>query len=340
VRISTWGRVLIASALAATAGAATANELNLYTSRHYATDEALYDDFTKATGIRIARIEASADKLIERIRAEDVNSKADLLITVDAGRLWRAQQLNLFQPVRSAALESAIPAQWRDPAGHWFGLSVRARVLVYAKDRVGPLDLKRYEDLADARWRGRLLSRSSTDIYVQSLIGSLIAHNGETATEAWARGVVANFARPPRGGDTDQIRAVAAGEGDLALVNTYYLANLARSKKPEDQAIAAKLAVVFPNQGDRGTHVNISGAGVARHAPNRANAVKFLEYLVSPSAQAYFADGNNEYPVLAEAKLSETLAGWGTFKADRLEAAIIGAHNEAALRLADRVGWK
>ncbi|MBM3570582.1 MAG: Fe(3+) ABC transporter substrate-binding protein [Alphaproteobacteria bacterium] len=338
--MSTWGRVLIASALAATAGAATANELNLYTSRHYATDEALYDDFTKATGIRIARIEASADKLIERIRAEDVNSKADLLITVDAGRLWRAQQLNLFQPVRSAALESAIPAQWRDPAGHWFGLSVRARVLVYAKDRVGPLDLKRYEDLADARWRGRLLSRSSTDIYVQSLIGSLIAHNGETATEAWARGVVANFARPPRGGDTDQIRAVAAGEGDLALVNTYYLANLARSKKPEDQAIAAKLAVVFPNQGDRGTHVNISGAGVARHAPNRANAVKFLEYLVSPSAQAYFADGNNEYPVLAEAKLSETLAGWGTFKADRLEAAIIGAHNEAALRLADRVGWK
>ena len=319
---------------------AQAAELNLYSSRHYDTDEALYAGFTKQTGIKINRIEAKEDELLERMKAEGANSPADVLITVDAGRLWRAQRMGLLQPVRSAHLEATVPAHLRDPEGHWFGFSKRARVLVYHTDRVKPAELSGYEALAEPKWKGRVLVRSSTNVYNQSLVGAMIANHGEAKAEAWAKGLVANMARPPKGGDTDQIKAVAAGEGDVAIANTYYFLRLKTSKKPADQAVVAKLAVVFPNQGDRGTHVNISGAGVARHAPNKAAAIRFLEYLASAEAQQYFAAGNYEFPVLAEAGLHPAVAALGSFKEDKLNAATYGRNNEAALKLMDRAGWK
>jgi len=314
--------------------------LNLYSSRHYDTDEALYANFTKQTGIKINRIEAGEDQLLQRMRAEGDKSPADVLITVDAGRLWRAQQNGLLQPIRNAALEKAIPAHLREPEGHWFGFSKRARVFVVNKDKVKPGDLARYEDLADPKWKGRLLIRSSTNVYMQSLVGSMIATLGAPATEVWAKAVVGNLARAPKGGDTDQIKAVAAGEGDVAVSNTYYFARLANSAKPEDKAVVQNLAVIFPNQGDRGTHVNISGAGVAKHAPNKANAIKFLEYLASPEAQNYFAKGNYEFPVLANVPLHPVIASWAEFKEDQINAAVFGRNNEDALKLMDRAGWK
>jgi iron(III) transport system substrate-binding protein len=332
--------LLAASAIALPGAARAEQVVNLYSSRHYDTDEALYDSFTRQTGIRINRLEATEDQLIQRMKAEGSRSPADVLITVDAGRLWRAQALGLLQPVRSQVLEGKIPEHLREPGGHWFGFSKRARIFVVARDRVKPGELKRYEDLADAKWKGRVLIRSSTNVYNQSLVGALIAVDGEGRTEAWARGVVANFARQPKGGDTDQIRAVAAGEGDVALSNSYYLARLMASEKPEDQAVVAKLNVVFPNQEDRGTHVNVSGAGVAAHAPNRANAIRFLEYLASPEAQRFFTDGNYEFPVVADVAWDPVIAGWQGFREHTLNAATFGRNNEAALRLMDRAGWK
>ncbi|QDO99157.1 Fe(3+) ABC transporter substrate-binding protein [Ferrovibrio terrae] len=314
--------------------------LNLYSSRHYDTDEALYDNFTKATGIKINRIEAGEDQLLQRMRAEGDKSPADVLITVDAGRLWRAQQNGLLQPLKNAYLEKAIPAHLREAEGHWFGFSKRARVFVVNKDKVKPGDLARYEDLADPKWKGRLLIRSSTNVYMQSLAGSMIATLGEQATETWAKAVVANLARAPKGGDTDQLKAVAAGEGDVAVSNTYYLARLINSSKADEKEVASKLAVIFPNQGDRGTHVNISGAGVARYSPNKANAIKFLEYLASPEAQNYFAKGNYEYPVVAGVPLHPVIQAWGSFKEDQISAAVFGRNNEEALKLMDRAGWK
>lgn len=330
------------AAVLAMPGIAAAQDkvLNLYSSRHYDTDEALYAEFTKQTGIKINRLEAKEDELLQRMKAEGDKSPADVMITVDAGRLWRAQEMGLLQPIRSAALEKQIPAHLREPDGHWFGFSKRARVLVVNKDKVKAGEITRYEDLADAKWKGRVLIRSSTNVYNQSLVGSMIATLGEPATEAWAKAVVANMARPPKGGDTDQIKAVAAGEGDVAVSNTYYLARLIGSKKPEDQAVAAKVAVIFPNQNDRGTHVNVSGAGVAKYAPNKANAVKFLEYLASKQAQEYFAKGNYEFPVVGGVALHPVIAAWAEFKEDQLNAAVFGKNNEAALKLMDRAGWK
>ncbi|MBI3451573.1 MAG: Fe(3+) ABC transporter substrate-binding protein [Rhodospirillales bacterium] len=320
--------------------ALAAEEVNVYSARHYDTDEALYAHFTKATGIRVNRIEADADKLMERMRTEGVNSPADVFVAVDAGRLWRAQAAGLLQPLKSPVLEAAVPANLRAPDGEWFGLSKRVRIIVYNKAKVRPEEIKGYENLADPKWKGRVLVRSSTHIYNQSLTGALIAALGETGAESWARGLVANFARSPRGGDTDQIRAVAAGEGDVALVNHYYLAHLIRSAKPEDKAAVEKIDMVFPDQSGRGAHVNISGAGLARHAPNRANAIKLLEYFVSPEAQAIFAEGNAEYPAVKGARLSPILAGWGEFREDTVNAAVFGRNNEAALKLMDRAGWK
>ncbi|WP_341705348.1 Fe(3+) ABC transporter substrate-binding protein [Ferrovibrio sp.] len=322
-------------------GLAAAEEVvNLYSSRHYDTDEALYETFTKQTGIRINRLEATEDQLLQRMKAEGDKSPADVLITVDAGRLYRAQSMDLLQPVRSSVLEKAIPAHLREPDGHWFGFSKRARILVVNKDKVKTGEISRYEDLADPKWKGRVLIRSSTNVYNQSLIGSMIAADGEAKTEAWARAVVANFARAPKGGDTDQIKAVAAGEGDVALSNTYYFARLLGSKKPEDNAVVANLAVIFPNQKDRGTHVNVSGAGVAKYAPNKANAIKFLEYLATKEAQEYFARGNYEFPAVAGVPLHPVIASWSDFKEDTLNAAVFGKNNEAALKLMDRAGWK
>jgi len=261
-------------------------------------------------------------------------------VTVDAGRLWRAQEAGLLQPMKSAVVEKAVPAHLREPGGHWTGLSKRARVIIYNKDKVQPSEIKGYEDLADPKWKGRVLIRSSTNIYNQSLVGSLIAAHGEEKAEAWARGMVTSLARPPQGGDTDQIKAVAAGEGDVAVSNTYYLGRLIASSKAEDKAVADKVGVIFPNQGDRGTHVNVSGAGVVKTAPNRENAVKFIEYLVSPEAQKIFAGGNFEYPVVKGVDLHPVIAAWGPFKEDELNAATYGKNNAQALKLTDRAGWK
>src|SRR5690606_16329574 len=314
--------------------------LNLYSSRHYDTDEAPYAESTRQTGIQINRIEAGEDQLLQRMRTEGERSPADVLITVDAGRLWRAQSMGLLQPIRNAVLEKAIPAHLREPDGHWFGFSKRARVFVVNKEKVKPGEIARYEDLADAKWKGRVLIRSSTNVYNQSLVGSMIATLGEPATETWAKAVVANMARAPKGGDTDQLKAVAAGEGDVAVSNSYYLARLMGSKKPEEQAVAAKLAIILPNQDDRGTHVNISGAGVAKYSPNKENAIRFLEYLASKQAQEYFSKGNYEFPVVGGVALHPVIAGWAEFKEDQINAAVFGRNNEAALKLMDRAGWK
>jgi iron(III) transport system substrate-binding protein len=314
--------------------------LNLYSARHYNTDEALYGNFADLTGIKINRVDAEPDPLVERLRAEGDRSPCDVFITTDAGRIERARQMGLLQAASSTALEAAVPAPLRDPDGNWFGFSMRARVILYNRAKVQPSEAPTYESLADPKWKGRLLVRTSGHIYNQSLTGSLLAALGPEKTEAWARGIAANLARAPRGGDTDQIRAVAAGEADLCLANSYYFANLLRSKKAEDRELAAKVGVVFPNQADRGTHVNISGGAVAKHAPNKEAAVKFLEYLVSAQAQRYFAEGNSEYPVIADVELSPELKSLGTFKEDQLNARVYAQNNAEALKIMDRAGWK
>jgi iron(III) transport system substrate-binding protein len=314
--------------------------LNLYSSRHYQTDEALYDNFTKQTGIKINRIEAGEDALLERLKNEGARSPADVLITVDAGRLWRAEQMGLFQPVKSAVLDAKIPAELRHPEGLWYAFSVRARPIFYAKGLVNPADLKNYEDLADPKFKGKICIRSSSNMYNLSLMSSMIAANGPEKAEQWAKGVTANFARDPKGGDTDQLKALAAGECTIALSNTYYYVRLLKSTKPDEKQVAERVGVVFPNQGNRGTHVNISGAGVLKNAPNRDAAVKFLEYLAGPEAQAYFANGNNEFPVVGAVRDNKELASLGDFKRDGLNVSMLGRNQAAAQQTYDRAGWK
>lgn len=332
--------LVAAGVLSALSGLALAEEVNLYSSRHYQTDEALYENFTKQTGIKINRIDGKGDALIERIRSEGANSPADILITVDVGRLWRADRAGLFQSVRSKLLEERVPAELRHPDGHWFGFSSRARLIFTNKDAVKPGQITRYEDLTDPEWRDRVCIRSSSNIYNQSLLGSIISAHGASGAEDWAKGVVANFARDPKGGDTDQLRSVAAGECDVGVANSYYYVRLLTSKKAEDRETASKIAVIFPNQADRGTHINVSGAGLLKNAPNRAAAIKFLEYLASEEAQRYFADGNNEYPVVEGVAPNSALQGLGTFKADTLNVAIYGENQPAAQKIFDRAGWK
>ncbi len=314
--------------------------INLYSSRHYDTDNQLYDGFTQKTGIKVNLVEGKAAQLIERIKGEGANSPADVLMTVDAGNLWRAQQAGMFQPISSSVLNSAIPANLRDPSNQWFGLSKRARVIIYNKAKINPAQLSTYEDLGTQKWNNQVLVRSSSNIYNQSLVASLIESLGMQPTQQWAEGLVANFARPPEGNDTAQIKAVAAGAGDLAIANSYYLARLASSSNAEDQAIASKVGMFFPNQRSRGTHINISGAGVVKNAPNKAGAIKFIEYLVSPEAQKIFAQGNNEYPVVNGVPVAPALAQYGTFKSDSMNVAAYGKLNAEAIQLMDRAGWK
>ena len=327
-------------ALALAASGADAQEVNLYSSRHYDTDVALYDTFTEQTGIVVNLIEGDADQLLERIKAEGRNSPADVLITVDAGRLWRADQAGILQSVSSPVLEQAIPAELRHPEGKWFGFSERVRGIVYAKDRVDPSEVTSYEDLADPKWQGRVCIRSSTNVYNQSLVASMIEADGIEATEAWAKGLVDNLARPPQGGDTDQIEAIAAGECDVAVVNHYYFVRLLESEAAEERAIGDKVGILFPNQDGRGAHANVSGAGVVATAPNKDNAVKFLEYLTTPQAQTYFAQGNYEFPVVEGVKLDPVLEQWGAIKTDAINAAKLGENNPDAVKLMDRAGWK
>ena len=311
-------------------------EVNIYSSRHYDTDLALYEDFTKATGIKVNRIEAGADALIERIVSEGEYSPADLLITVDAGRLYRAVDAGVLAPIASETLEARVPENLRHPDGLWFGLSTRARVIVANKDAVDASALTTYADLADPAYKGQVCMRSSSNIYNISLLSSVIAHEGEEAAQSWANGIVANFKRPPQGNDTANIEAVAAGECGVSLVNTYYLARYA--EKPE---VLDNLTIIFPNQGEgqTGAHVNVSGAGLTKSAPNRENAIKFLEYLTTDQAQEYFANGNNEYPAVEGVAPTSFVVGLGEFRADTLSTATIGENQAKAVAIYDEAGW-
>jgi iron(III) transport system substrate-binding protein len=315
--------------------------LNLYSARHYQTDEALYADFTKQTGIKINRIELGDEPLLQRLRTEGAASPADVVLLVDAARLWRAQIEGLFQPVQSKVLNERIPANLRSNDGTWYGFSSRARVIVYDKARVKPEDVDTYEKLADPKNKGRVCTRSGSHPYMLSLIGSLLERLGPEKTEEWARGMVANMARPPRGGDTDQIKGVASGECGVALTNTYYWVRLVRSEDPTDKAIVSKVGFIWPNQATTGTHMNISGGGVAKNAPHQANAVAFLEYLTSPKAQSYFADGNNEWPVVKGAVTdNKALSALGTPRMEDVPISTIGKNQIAAQRILDRVGYR
>jgi iron(III) transport system substrate-binding protein len=325
---------------AASGGADSEEVVNVYSSRHYDSDDQIYQQFTESTGIQVNLIEGEADELIERITNEGENSPADVLVTVDAGRLWRAEEAGLFQPIDSEVLNSAIPENLRHPEGLWFGLTQRARVIVYNQDTVDPSELSTYEALADPQWKGRVCIRSSGNIYNQSLMGSMIETKGEEATEAWAKGIVENLAREPEGGDTDQIKAVAAGQCDVAIVNHYYWARLAKSDDAADQEVAEATGIFFPNQNDRGTHVNISGAGVLATAPNPENAVAFIEYLATPEAQTIFAQSNNEYPVVEGVDIDPVVAEMGNFKVDDLNVAAYGPNNPDVVKIVDRAGWK
>lgn len=333
---------LVAGLFALSLGAfAEEKVLNLYTARHYQTDEALYTGFTKQTGIKVNRIEGGEDALFERIKAEGANGPADIFITVDVGRIWRADQAGIFAPTKSALLEKRIPAAYRDPKGMWFGFSARARVIAYNKDMVKPGEITRYEDLADPKWRGKLCTRSSSHPYNLSLIASMVNHLGEADAKKWVEGVKANLARDPKGGDTDQLRSVAAGECAIAIANQYYFVRLMRSSKPADRIVVEKVAIVLPNQADRGTQMNISGGGVLKHAPHPEAAVKFLEYLASDQAQSYFASGNNEWPTVSGVKLdNRALESLGDFKADEINVAKLGQAQATAQKLADQAGWK
>jgi iron(III) transport system substrate-binding protein len=337
--------ILFATLLGSLQVQAQESVLNLYSARHYQTDEALYSNFTKQTGIKINRIEAGDEPLLERLRNEGKNSPADVLMLVDAARLWRAQIDGMFAPTKSKLLESRVPERLRgkdDGKGsEWFAVSTRARVMVYNKAKFKASDIANYQDLASPQLKGAVCTRSAFHPYMLSFIGAMSEHLGPVPAETWAKGVVANFARPPRGGDTDQIKAVATGECGVALTNTYYLVRLLRSEKAEDKELISKIGFVMPNQETFGTHMNISGAGVLAHAKNKANAVKFLEYLMSDEAQAYLAEGNNEWPVVSSVKVNNPmLNSLGAFKRDNLSIAQIGRSQIDAAKISDRVGWR
>ncbi|MBA3902860.1 MAG: Fe(3+) ABC transporter substrate-binding protein [Rhodocyclaceae bacterium] len=313
--------------------------LNLYSARHYQTDEALYANFTRQTGIRINRIEGKEDELLERIKNEGANSPADVFITVDAARLAQADALGLFAPVKSRLLEERIPDHLRTL--DWFSFSTRARVIIHNKAMVNAADVQNYEDLAGPKMKGRICVRSGSHPYNLSLGSALIHHLGEQKTEEWARGLVANFARTPKGGDTDQIKAVAAGECDVSISNTYYIVRLMRSDKADDRKTMEKIGVVWPNQKSFGTHINISGGGMLKTAPHKDAAVKFLEYLASDEAQAYFANGNNEWPVVKGAVTKNPeLESLGKFKADTLNVGTLSKNTAQAQKIFDRAGWR
>ena len=331
---------LLASLLILIATAPISAQINLYTHRHYDSDKILFEKFTKETGIKINVIKGSADQLIQRMISEGKNSPADILLTVDAGRLHRAKEAGVLQSINSKTINKNVPSEMRDPDGFWYGLTVRARVIVYAKDRINSNELSTYEDLATAKWKGKIAIRSSSNIYNQSLMASLIEANGSRRALRWAIGIRKNMARAPRGNDRDQVRAVAAGLADIAVVNTYYLGILANSKEKKDRDVFNKVSVFFPNQNNRGTHINISGAGIAKYSKNKSDAIKFIEFLTSPEAQETFGKVNYEYPLFIENNKSSLLKSWGTFKADKQNLSILGIRNSEAVKLFDRADWK
>lgn len=321
-------------------GASTEQEVNVYTHRHYESDQELFKKFEEKTGINVNIINASADELIQKMTMEGEQSPADVLITVDAGRLERAKSNDLLQAVSSDILEEKVPSHLKDANDYWFGLTKRARIIAYAKDRVEESELSTYEDLASDKWKDKILIRSSSNIYNQSLMASIIVHDGEEEAKKWAAGVVENMARSPKGGDRDQIKAVVAGEGDLAVVNSYYVGKMLNSNDTEEVETAEKVGLFFPNQDGRGTHINVSGAGVAKYAPNKENAIKFIEFLISEDAQKVFAHSNYEYPVNEKVSSAPQLQEWGEFKEDTLNLSKLGENNKKAVILFDEAGWK
>ncbi len=314
--------------------------VNVYSARHYDVDDDLFASFSQQSGIKVNIVEGKSDELIERITTEGEASPADVFITSDAGRLWRAEQEGIFQPISSAVLDEKVPANLRHPDGLWYGLTKRARVIVYNVEAVDPAELSTYEALAEPEWQGRVCVRSSGNIYNQSLLGSLIETIGLEETETWAQGLVNNFARDPDGGDVNQIKAVAAGQCDVAIANHYYWARLAKSDEPESQDVVSKTAVFFPNQEDRGTHVNISGFGMVAGAKHTESAIAFLEFLVSSEAQQVFANSNNEYPVVEGVDMDPIVAELGDFKVDEVNVSAYGRNNPEVVKLVDRVGWQ
>ena len=316
-----------------------AAEVNIYSARKEALIKPILDRFTTETGIKVNLITGKADTFIKRIEVEGKNTPADILLTVDAARLVRAKDKELFQSIDSKILSSVIPAHLRDIDNHWFGLSLRSRVIVYNPDKVSSNDIIGYIDLANDKWKGRICVRSSSNIYNQSLVASLIAHHGIMETERWASKLVTNFARTPKGGDRDQIKAVVAGVCDLAIVNNYYLAGMLDSNKDEEVAAAEKVKLFWPDQDTYGAHFNVSGAGILKYAKNKDEAIKLLEYLVTIEAQQWYSDVNYEYPVILDVKISSILKKWGAFSMDTLALNLLGRYNSDAVKLMDRVGW-
>jgi iron(III) transport system substrate-binding protein len=330
---------LVASTALSTAAFAE-GEVNLYSSRHYDTDERLYSDFTDATGITINRIEGNADELIARMQAEGANSPADILLTVDTSRLERAKAAGVLQAIDSAVLEARIPDSLQDDDNHWFGFSQRARIIFYDKTDVEnpPMD---YVALADPQYKGQVCHRSSTNVYSQTLLSAVIENHGEEAAKTWAQGIVDNFAREPQGGDTDQLRGLVSGECDISISNTYYFSRALRTEvEGLSEADRANIGWIFPAQNAEGAHMNLSGGGVAAHAPNRENAIKFLEYLASDQAQQYFSAGNDEYPAVPGVGLSPSVAALGMFRPDDVDLSEVAQNLPAAQRIFNEVGWK
>lgn len=318
-----------------------ASEINVYTHRHYATDKKLNEMFTKETGIKVKIVKGKSSQLLKRLEIEGEYSPADVLVTVDAGRLEIAKSKGLLQSITSEKLNKAIPEHLRDPDGMWYGLTKRARVIVYSKDRVDPKELSTYEDLANPKWKGRIAIRSSNNVYNQSLLASIIAHDGEEKALEWANAVVENLARKPKGNDKDQAKAIAAGIADIAIMNTYYIGRMAANNKDlSEQEISKQIGIFFPNQDGRGTHINISGIGVAKYSKNKENAIKYIEFLASKKAQAIYVQENFEYPVLEGVKPSELIESWGKFKEDSLPMNTLGELNSKAVKVFDKAGWR
>ncbi|MFO7859219.1 MAG: Fe(3+) ABC transporter substrate-binding protein [Ectothiorhodospiraceae bacterium] len=331
---------LVSALVLASSSAFADGTVNVYSARHYDTDDALYEAFEEETGIEVEVLEADSDQLIERIEREGEASPADVMITVDAARLWRAEEAGVFQSIESETLDERIPDRLSHPDNLWFGFSQRLRTIFYNREAFDPSEIESYEDLADERFQGEICIRSSSNIYNQSLLASLIAEHGADDAEEWAQGVVDNMARQPQGGDTDQIRGVAAGECNLAVANHYYYVRLLKSDDPDDREAARKVGMLLPNQDGRGAHMNVGGAGVVANAPNQDNAVRFLEFLASEQAQELFATANNEFPVVAGVKRDPVLESWGNINVDDVNVSELGENNDEAVRIFDRVGWR
>ena len=334
----------IASLLLAAGVSAFADEkeVNLYSARKENLIKPLLEKFTDKTGVKVNLVTNGADALLKRLKSEGLNSPADVLITTDAGRLHRAKEAGVIRPVESDVLNETVPANLRDPESYWFGLSLRARPIFYVKGKVDPSELSTYEALNNEKWEGRLCIRSSSNIYNQSLVASMIASDGLEKTQEWANGFVKTFAQPPKGGDRDQIKAAAAGICDIAIANTYYYGGMLNSNDEDQIEAANKVAIFWPNQGkdERGTHVNVSGIAMTKAAKNVDNAKLLMEFLVGVEAQAFYAQANNEYPVRVGSESTETLKSWGEFKADELNLSVLGENNSDAVKLMDRAGWK